>query len=144
MATNDRGWQDALKFVDDVAALAERLVTEEARVAIDSAWPTWTGWSAANNRVVEGQSSNFPLDPPIRPTQAGALFAEANQALSEDLATIDQHVTPGLLAIGNAVDYSADVGFIPDNGRLIYEEAAKAGTAAGIRRVGSEWQALKR
>lgn len=140
---DDRGWHDALKFVDDVAAMAERLVAEEARVAIDSAWPTFTAWSAANNRVAEGQSNNFPLEPPVRPTQAGALFAEANQNLAADLALIDQHTTPGLIAIGNATPYAADVGFIPGNGTMIYEEAAKAGTAAGIRRVQSEWKQLK-
>lgn len=141
---DDRGWRDALRFVDDVAALAERLVAEETRVAIDSAWPTWTGWSAANNRVVEGQSGSFPLNPTVRPTTAGAIFAEANQALAMDLALIENHKTPGLIAIGNAVPYAADVGFIPNNGTLIYEEATRSGTTAGIRRVGNEWQPLKR
>lgn len=141
---DDRGWQDALNFVDGVAALAERLVAEEARVAIDSAWPVYTAWSAANNRIVEGQSGNFPLDPPTRPTEILALAAEANQNLSSDLEMLNRHTKPGLLAIGNAVPYAADVGFIPSNGLLIYEEGAKAGTAAGIRRVNDEWQALKR
>lgn len=138
------GWDDALKFVDDVAALAERLVAEETRVAIDSAWPVYTAWSAANNRIVEAQSGNFPLEPPTRPAEVLALAAEANQNLATDLALLERHKTPGLLAIGNAVPYADDVGFIPGNGMLIYEEGAKAGMAAGIRRVGNEWQALKR
>ena len=140
---DDRGWRDALRFVDDVSALAERLVAEEARVAIDSAWPTWTGWSAANNRVSESPN-NFPLDPPTRPDVPGALFALANDNLSEDIAALQRHVKPGLVAIGNAVPYARDVGFIENNGALIYEEASKAGAASGIRRVNDEWPRLKR
>ena len=76
------GWDDAVRFVDGVSALAERLVAEEVRLEIDGAWPELTGWSRANNRVRLGQSSDFPLEPPFRPDDARSWLLSHNGNVS--------------------------------------------------------------
>ena len=132
-------WARALQFVDDLAALAERLVGEEVLYHIDVQWPRWTGWSAANNHVNEGNVGDFPLNPPTRPTDEGELFGVAQQVLEYNLEILARHEAPGMIAIGNAVPYAADVGFLVGNGTAIYEEGGKTGGRAGIRQFNVEW-----
>lgn len=139
-ANRDQGWRDALRFVDDIATLAERLVAAEIRVRIDAAWPRDTGWSAANNRVVLGKSRNFPLEPAEKPIGEGSALSAADAALIRDMMTLGAHQKPGLITIGNPVEYAADVGGIEGNGVAIYAEAGNSGAAAGARRVATEWQ----
>lgn len=133
------GWADAFRFVDGIAALSERLVAEEVRYHIDGAWPIDTGWSAANNRIGD-ETGGVPLEPPERPTQSGALVAEAQANLATDLAALRAHVKPASITIGNAVPYAPDVGWLDGNGQLIYMEAGKTGASVGVARVGQEWQ----
>lgn len=135
-------WQQAMNLPIEVAALAERLVAEEILTGVVGAWPVWTAYSLANNRIIEGPATSFPLDPPTRPSTAGALLGQAFRNNAADRREIRQHTTPGMVSVGNAVDYARDVGWIDNNGVLIYEEATKAGLASGVRRVHAEWGQL--
>ena len=131
------GWANAMRFVDELAGLAERLAAEEARYEVDRVWPRDTGWSAANNRLSE--SGDFPLDPPTRPSGHGTLFAEAEANLGADIAMLEKHRLPGPLALGNAVPYAADVGWVDGNGLLIYTEASRTSPGVAVGRFTHEW-----
>ena len=138
------GWADALLFVDDLAALTERLVTEETLKGIDSAWPVFTAYSKANNRIALGGGGNYPLDPPTRPRAAGALLGQATRNMGADLQLLRTHKKPGTIGIGNAVKYAADVQFQKGRGTLIYDQGCKAGLSAGVRRAMNEWTGIKK
>jgi hypothetical protein len=136
---NEAGWRAALQWVDDIAALSERLVAAEVRRRIDAAWPRDTGYSAANNRVELGFAHDYPLDPAEKPEGEGSMLSLADAALNRDMQTLQQHIRPGIISIGNAVEYAADVGGVEGNGEAIYAEAGVSGADAGVRRVYQEW-----
>jgi hypothetical protein len=138
------GWIDAMLFVDDLAALTERLVAEETLKGIDSAWPVFTGYSKANNRIVLGGGGNYPLDPPTRPRAAGALLGQAARNMAADLQILQTHKKPDVIGIGNAVKYAADIQFQKGRGTLIYDQGGRAGLSAGVRRAMNEWPGIKR
>ena len=112
--------------VKDVSVTLVKDIAEEAFTNILNFWPVDTAWSQANHRINIGPNpeKDFPVQPPTRPTQRGALIGAANENEATQLAKLDSLTFGDSVLIGNAVPYAADVSFQPFRGTIIYFEAA--------------------
>lgn len=111
---------------------------EEVFTNILNLWPLDTGWSQANHRINVGRNParDFPLEPPTRPTEKGALLGEASSNENEQLGKLDEVKFGDSVLIGNAVPYAVDVGFRSNLGIIIYAEAGAIGKALVSSRIG--------
>lgn len=129
--------------VKDVSVTLVRDTAEEIYINVLNLWPVDTAWSQANHRINVGKNParDFPLEPPTRPKEKGALLGEASSNESEQLNKLDTVGFGDSVLIGNAVPYAADVGGSPErpntgNGTRLYFEAAAIGSAIISSRIG--------
>lgn len=136
MAANARGmiqkFQKELDFeVDKLANRAVRrkmvATVKAAYNHIMSAWPKYTYYSGANNRISITGRPISRIEPRKRPTRKGALSDKFATVMSSELAKLkDLRIEKGKnrrVFIGNAVSYAPDVGYDPGRGREIYATA---------------------
>lgn len=116
---------------------------EEVLGSIIAMWPKDTFWSDANHRVNVGVNPqrDFPLEPPERPKEAGALQGEAADNEEQQVVKLRAVKFGEKVLIGNSVPYAADVGGSASkpnkgNGTRIYIEAGAAGAALASSRLG--------
>ena len=109
---------------------------EEVFGSILAMWPKDTFWSDANHRVNVGPNpaQDFPLEPPERPTESGALQGESADNENQQVAKIKGVKFGDKVLIGNAVPYAADVQQ-GGKGTRIYIEAGAAGAALVTARI---------
>lgn len=124
MAGSDRSiraFQKELEFEIDRAAsgAARRRLTQTVTAAynyIMNAWPKYTYFSGANNRISISGRPISRIEPGERPTRKGALankFASVRSAQLAKLKKIKMEKGKNRrIFIGNAVDYAPDVGSI--------------------------------
>lgn len=129
--------------VKDVSVTLVKDTAEEIYTNVLNLWPVDTAWSQANHRMNVGPNParDFPLEPPTRPKEKGALIGEASANESEQLSKLDGLAFGDRVLIGNAVPYAADVGGSPSrprtgNGTRLYFEAAAIGSAIIASRIG--------
>jgi hypothetical protein len=117
--------------VKDLSANAVADTAEEVFGSILALWPKDTFWSDANHRINIGinPARDFPVEPPQRPAEAGALTGESSANENEQIAKLDGVGFGDSVLIGNAVNYAANVAFKPGNGTRIYHEAGVQGSA---------------
>lgn len=136
------------EFVKPFNLEVERVKGFSATVVADTAenvfgaildlWPKDTFWSAANHRINIGKvpGQNFPVSPPKRPSEAGALTGEASANENEQIGKLAGVKFGDSVLIGNAVPYAGDIAFKKGNGARIYHEAGNIGAAQIISRIG--------
>lgn len=123
-----------------VKAPSAAVVADTAEAVFSSIldqWPADTFWSAANHRINVGPNpqKDFPLEPPERPTEAGALSGEASDNESQQIGKLEGVKFGDKVLIGNAVPYAADVGKRGGQGTRIYIEAGAQGAASVTARI---------
>ncbi len=123
--------------VRDVSVTLVSDISKEVFTNILNLWPVDTAWSAANHRINAGPNpqEDFPLEPPTRPTERGALLGEASQNEKEQMSKLDSLAYGDRVLIGNAVPYAGDAAGA-GNGLRIYFEAGATGIALISSRIG--------
>lgn len=122
---------DVEKKVSAASAHALRVTTQEVYNEIFLSWPADTFWSMANHNIDVGENvspSTIPT-PGEKPKERGALMGEQEANRIVQLAKLNAIKPFDKVFISNPVPYAADVGNKPDNGRIIYNEAAATGSA---------------
>ncbi len=130
--------EEIQRKVRDVSATLVADTATEVFEQVLRSWPADTFWSAANHRINVGPNppQDFPLEPPTRPKESGALINEAEDNAEEQLAKLNGVGFGDRVLIGNAVPYAANVGYKPSNGTRIYIEAAAIGSEIISSRIG--------
>lgn len=123
--------------VKDVSAAVVADTAEAVFGKILDLWPIDTAWSAANHRLNVGRTParDFPLEPPKRPKEKGALIGEANSNEQDQIDKLAGVKFGDSVIIGNAVPYAADVGRKGGQGTRIYIEAGAIGTSLVTSRI---------
>ena len=106
------------KFEKDMSITEQRFLVRATRAAykhIMNAWPMWSGFSKANNRISTVGAPIRALVPAKRIAREGAHFAQAAATERSQLAKlsrlpISKKPRARTITIGNTVDYAADLG----------------------------------
>jgi len=129
--------QEIQRKVKDVSVTLVSDTSKEVFTNILNLWPVDTAWSAANHRINAGPNpqEDFPLEPPTRPTERGALLGEASENEKEQMSKLDSLTYGDRVLIGNAVPYARDAAGA-GNGLRVYFEAGAIGTELVSSRIG--------